>query len=156
MWSWRCATICNFLYDVTELPIEINVNAHLTFSIFFHSTDKITCKQDLLALKEDYTMRPAMEETINDPTNSKHYWRYRMCIRPLHCFSIPPFPAHLKKKKHKSELFLYICSLIRLSFNQVLNSSRQKKAWGVQHVIEKSFPTSFTLLDPLSTQLDQF
>ncbi|PKI31931.1 hypothetical protein CRG98_047649 [Punica granatum] len=34
--------------------------------------------QDLLALKEEYTSRPATEETINDPTNPKHYWRYRV------------------------------------------------------------------------------
>ncbi|KAG4915799.1 hypothetical protein JHK87_053356 [Glycine soja] len=33
--------------------------------------------QDLLALKEEYTTRPATEETINDPTNPKHYWRFR-------------------------------------------------------------------------------
>ncbi|GAB4851804.1 4-alpha-glucanotransferase dpe2 [Ancistrocladus abbreviatus] len=33
--------------------------------------------QDLLALKEAYTTCPAAEETINDPTNPKHYWRYR-------------------------------------------------------------------------------
>lgn len=33
--------------------------------------------QDLLVLKEEYTTRPATEETINDPTNPKHYWRYR-------------------------------------------------------------------------------
>ncbi|KAK6127201.1 hypothetical protein DH2020_039044 [Rehmannia glutinosa] len=33
--------------------------------------------QDLLALKEEYMTRPAVEETINDPTNPKHYWRYR-------------------------------------------------------------------------------
>ncbi|KAG9129056.1 hypothetical protein Leryth_016878 [Lithospermum erythrorhizon] len=33
--------------------------------------------QDLLALNEAYTTRPAPEETINDPTNPKHYWRYR-------------------------------------------------------------------------------
>uniref|UniRef100_A0A803LZX8 4-alpha-glucanotransferase n=1 Tax=Chenopodium quinoa TaxID=63459 RepID=A0A803LZX8_CHEQI len=33
--------------------------------------------QDLLALKTDYTTRPATEETINDPTNPKHYWRFR-------------------------------------------------------------------------------
>lgn len=33
--------------------------------------------QDLLALKEEYITRPAVEETINDPTNPKHYWRYR-------------------------------------------------------------------------------
>jgi hypothetical protein len=24
-----------------------------------------------------YSQRPAKEETINDPTVSKHYWRYR-------------------------------------------------------------------------------
>ncbi|CAI9099424.1 OLC1v1036244C3 [Oldenlandia corymbosa var. corymbosa] len=34
--------------------------------------------QDLLALKEEYSTRPAAEETINDPTNPKHYWRYRV------------------------------------------------------------------------------
>ncbi|KAG7013855.1 4-alpha-glucanotransferase DPE2 [Cucurbita argyrosperma subsp. argyrosperma] len=33
--------------------------------------------QDLLALKDEYTTRSAKEETINDPTNPKHYWRYR-------------------------------------------------------------------------------
>jgi len=31
----------------------------------------------MMALKEEYTTRPATEETINDPTNPKHYWRYR-------------------------------------------------------------------------------
>ncbi|CAJ1916795.1 unnamed protein product [Sphenostylis stenocarpa] len=36
--------------------------------------------QDLLALKEEYTTRPAAEETINDPTNPKHYWRYRVHV----------------------------------------------------------------------------
>ncbi|KAF7803970.1 4-alpha-glucanotransferase DPE2 isoform X1 [Senna tora] len=36
--------------------------------------------QDLLALKEEYTTRPAPEETINDPTNPKHYWRYRVHV----------------------------------------------------------------------------
>ncbi|KAK4272410.1 hypothetical protein QN277_020974 [Acacia crassicarpa] len=36
--------------------------------------------QDLLALKEEYTTRPAKEETINDPTNPKHYWRYRVHV----------------------------------------------------------------------------
>lgn len=36
--------------------------------------------QDLLALKEEYTTRPAVEETINDPSNPKHYWRYRVHV----------------------------------------------------------------------------
>jgi 4-alpha-glucanotransferase len=36
--------------------------------------------QDLLALKEDYTKRSAREEIINDPTNPRHYWRFRLHI----------------------------------------------------------------------------
>eukprot|EP00249_Psilotum_nudum_P013227 c24228_g1_i1 orf=868-2340(-) len=36
--------------------------------------------QDILALKENYAKRPAEEETINDPTNTKHYWRFRLHI----------------------------------------------------------------------------
>lgn len=36
--------------------------------------------QDLLALKEKYAKRPAAEETINDPSNPKHYWRYRVYV----------------------------------------------------------------------------
>ncbi|PIN19639.1 4-alpha-glucanotransferase [Handroanthus impetiginosus] len=36
--------------------------------------------QDLLVLKEEYMTRPAVEETINDPTNPKHYWRYRVHV----------------------------------------------------------------------------
>eukprot|EP00257_Ricinus_communis_P026524 XP_025013938.1 4-alpha-glucanotransferase DPE2 isoform X2 [Ricinus communis] len=36
--------------------------------------------QDLLALKKEYMTRPATEETINDPTNPKHYWRYRVHV----------------------------------------------------------------------------
>ncbi|CAI9782890.1 unnamed protein product [Fraxinus pennsylvanica] len=40
------------------------------------STWAIFPLQDLVALKEEYTTRPAAEETINDPTNPKHYWRY--------------------------------------------------------------------------------
>jgi hypothetical protein len=37
-------------------------------------------ESDLLALKEDYSKRPATEETINDPTNPKHYWRFRVHV----------------------------------------------------------------------------
>ncbi|KAM7473214.1 hypothetical protein LguiB_020457 [Lonicera macranthoides] len=44
--------------------------------------------QDLLALKEEYMSRPAAEETINDPTNPKHYWRYRMCSSAFSCFVV--------------------------------------------------------------------
>lgn len=36
--------------------------------------------QDLLALKEEYTKRPSAEETINDPSNPKHYWRFRVHV----------------------------------------------------------------------------
>ena len=37
--------------------------------------------QDLLALVGEYATRPAEEETINDPTNPKHYWRFRLHVR---------------------------------------------------------------------------
>ena len=38
--------------------------------------------QDLLALSDKYNGRPVAEETINDPTVRKHYWRYR-CHKDL-------------------------------------------------------------------------
>jgi 4-alpha-glucanotransferase len=36
--------------------------------------------QDLMALSPALASRPAEEETINDPTNPEHYWRYRMHV----------------------------------------------------------------------------
>jgi len=36
--------------------------------------------QDLLALSPIYGQRPAEEETINDPTNPRHYWRFRLHV----------------------------------------------------------------------------
>lgn len=36
--------------------------------------------QDLLALSPAFCRRPADEETINDPTNPRHYWRYRLHV----------------------------------------------------------------------------
>lgn len=36
--------------------------------------------QDILALKEVYAQRPAKEESINDPTNPRHYWRFRVHV----------------------------------------------------------------------------
>ena len=37
--------------------------------------------QDLLPLSRAVPPRPAREETINNPSNPKHYWRYRMHVR---------------------------------------------------------------------------
>lgn len=37
--------------------------------------------QDIMALSPLYTSRTAKEETINDPTNNRHYWKYRMHVR---------------------------------------------------------------------------
>jgi 4-alpha-glucanotransferase len=34
--------------------------------------------QDWLSLTPRYYSRSAKEETINDPTNPNHYWRWRM------------------------------------------------------------------------------
>eukprot|EP00250_Pteridium_aquilinum_P019655 c24516_g1_i1 orf=158-3133(+) len=36
--------------------------------------------QDILALREMYAERPAKEENINDPTNPRHYWRFRVHV----------------------------------------------------------------------------
>ncbi|KAH7331911.1 hypothetical protein KP509_20G057000 [Ceratopteris richardii] len=36
--------------------------------------------QDILALRDLYAQRPAKEESINDPTNPRHYWRFRLHI----------------------------------------------------------------------------
>nr|ABK93393.1 unknown [Populus trichocarpa] len=56
--------------DIAHFVIRQHVEAPSMWAIF--------PLQDLLALKEEYTTRPATEETINDPTNPKHYWRYRV------------------------------------------------------------------------------
>lgn len=37
--------------------------------------------QDVMAISPAYAKRPANEETINDPTNPHHYWRYRMHVK---------------------------------------------------------------------------
>ncbi|EOY08695.1 Disproportionating enzyme 2 isoform 1 [Theobroma cacao] len=58
--------------DVAYFIIRQHVEAPSMWAIF--------PLQDLLALKEEYTTRPAAEETINDPTNPKHYWRYRVHV----------------------------------------------------------------------------
>ncbi|XP_021745916.1 4-alpha-glucanotransferase DPE2-like [Chenopodium quinoa] len=55
--------------DIAYFIIRQHVEAPSMWAIF--------PLQDLLALKTDYTTRPATEETINDPTNPKHYWRFR-------------------------------------------------------------------------------
>ncbi|KAF9599354.1 hypothetical protein IFM89_036811 [Coptis chinensis] len=58
--------------DVSYFILRQHVEAPSMWAIF--------PLQDLLALKEEYTTRPAVEETINDPTNPKHYWRYRVHV----------------------------------------------------------------------------
>lgn len=51
--------------------------------------------QDVFALMPRYSQRPAKEEVINDPTVTKHYWRYRCAVicgaaavPLLHCYRI--------------------------------------------------------------------
>lgn len=112
-------------------------------------------EQDLLALKEDYTTRSAVEETINDPTNPKHYWRYRMCIRPLCCLSVHP-PNSQNRNIRGNLPFLYICDLIKTKVNQVFKLKCTEKCWVVLHVPDNSSTTYFTMLDPLSIQSNQF
>ncbi|CAL1352309.1 unnamed protein product [Linum trigynum] len=72
------------IFGSDELPPDTCLPAIANFIIRQHvespSMWAIFPLQDLLALKEDYTKRPANEETINDPTNPKHYWRYRVHV----------------------------------------------------------------------------
>ncbi|KAM6570952.1 hypothetical protein CsatA_015032 [Cannabis sativa] len=58
--------------EIAHFIIKQHVDAPSMWAIF--------PLQDLLALKEKYTTRPAAEETINDPTNPKHYWRFRVHV----------------------------------------------------------------------------
>ncbi|KAL0316723.1 UNVERIFIED_CONTAM: 4-alpha-glucanotransferase DPE2 [Sesamum radiatum] len=58
--------------EIVEFVLRQHVEAPSMWAIF--------PLQDLLALKDKYTTRPAAEETINDPTNPKHYWRYRVHV----------------------------------------------------------------------------
>ncbi|XP_042408165.1 4-alpha-glucanotransferase DPE2-like [Zingiber officinale] len=58
--------------DIAYYIIQQHIQAPSMWAIF--------PLQDMLALKDEYTTRPAVEETINDPTNPKHYWRYRLHI----------------------------------------------------------------------------
>ncbi|GAV89138.1 CBM_20 domain-containing protein/Glyco_hydro_77 domain-containing protein [Cephalotus follicularis] len=71
--------------------------------------------QDLLALKEEYTTRPATEETINDPTNPKHYWRYRVHVT---------LESLMKDKELKTTLKDLVCGSGR-SYPPVVEAEKQ-------------------------------
>ncbi|KAK9824488.1 hypothetical protein WJX72_010729 [[Myrmecia] bisecta] len=52
--------------------------------------------QDLLALSPKFNTRPAHEETINNPTVRKHYWRYRMHVNVEQLLSDKDFVQELQ------------------------------------------------------------
>lgn len=55
--------------EIAELVIQQHLNSPAVWIII--------PMQDLFALSDRWNNRPATEEVINDPTNPKHYWRYR-------------------------------------------------------------------------------
>ncbi|CAI5501118.1 unnamed protein product [Closterium sp. Naga37s-1] len=59
--------------DVARAIIQQHCDAPSVWAIF--------PLQDLMALREEYLTRPANDETINDPTNPRHYWRFRVHVR---------------------------------------------------------------------------
>jgi len=68
------------MFNINEIPPE-TCDPHVSHLILQQHLESpsmwaIFPIQDLLALKEDYADRPANEETINDPTNPRHYWRF--------------------------------------------------------------------------------
>eukprot|EP00850_Spirogloea_muscicola_P013966 SM000097S24819 [mRNA] locus=s97:544160:552835:+ [translate_table: standard] len=58
--------------DVARAILQQHCDSPSVFAIF--------PIQDLMALKDKYSERPAAEETINDPTNPRHYWRFRLHV----------------------------------------------------------------------------
>ena len=58
--------------DILRLVIRSHLESPAMWAIF--------PLQDLMPLSKAVPFRPAREETINDPTNPKHYWRYRMHV----------------------------------------------------------------------------
>ena len=58
--------------NIAETVILQHLNSPSVLAIF--------PMQDLMALSAPLATRPAVEETINDPTNPEHYWRYRMHV----------------------------------------------------------------------------
>jgi 4-alpha-glucanotransferase len=72
------------MFNINEIPPE-TCDPHISHLIVQQHLESpsmwaIFPIQDLLALKEDYTDRAANEETINDPTNPRHYWRFRLHV----------------------------------------------------------------------------
>eukprot|EP00967_Tisochrysis_lutea_P011678 scaffold13133_cov20-Tisochrysis_lutea.AAC.1 len=53
--------------------------------------------QDIMALSARYHDRPAAEECINDPTNPKHYWRFRWARAYVHVC------VHVHARGHQTE-----------------------------------------------------
>eukprot|EP00850_Spirogloea_muscicola_P021448 SM000249S08259 [mRNA] locus=s249:4308:11977:- [translate_table: standard] len=58
--------------DVARAILQQHCDSPSVFAIF--------PIQDLMALKDKYSERPAAEETINDPTTPRHYWRFRLHV----------------------------------------------------------------------------
>ncbi|KAK9799848.1 hypothetical protein WJX73_009580 [Symbiochloris irregularis] len=56
--------------DVLRLVVRQHLEANSMWAIF--------PLQDLMPLSSKVPARPAKEETINNPSNPKHYWRYRI------------------------------------------------------------------------------
>lgn len=67
--------------------LVFNMHVYYYTCLLLYNKPGLYIDQDLLALKVEYTTRPAVEETINDPTNPKHYWRFREYM--FLSFSIP-------------------------------------------------------------------
>ena len=62
----------------------------------FYTNDHASA-QDLMPLSARVPHRPAPEETINDPTNPKHYWRFRMHVNLEQLAADPTFLSGLRE-----------------------------------------------------------
>lgn len=67
-----------FRHEVSLVSVECCLTVYLLSTCCQRISDSVL--QDLLALETWPVVRPALEETVNDPVVPRHYWRYRMHV----------------------------------------------------------------------------
>ena len=76
------ASFCKFVQvrPSKSVCLQLGLACRCRESIWPAAALDLAVLQDLMPLSSAVPFRPASEETINDPTNPKHYWRFRMHV----------------------------------------------------------------------------
>lgn len=108
----RLAYLCSATSSAATLPwLHLASCAALRVAPLFQFLTLTLCLtpnacrplQDILALSPRYAQRPAAEETINDPTVSKHYWRYRLHVKLEELVADKELTGQLHELNHMAE-----------------------------------------------------